>query len=348
MITKSKKVLKNIVKVISIIAIGILMFNIVTYIMMPEWVNAGDVTLTMRGFYNEPKNSMEVVFIGDSNVYRGVSPMVLWERSGITSYTYSTPEQGLNVSYYLLKEYFKYQNPKIVMLDTNEAFNNSHMQESNVRKAFDNMKLSKNKLDAINDPNFNMSNFEKLSYIFPILRYHTRWNNLNANDFKRITLQYDSVYKGYQPSKSVKAYSQEVDYMEELDNVKMSDWQVAYLEKIIELCKTHNSELVLMKVPCIDTWSLDRNQEMQKFANEHNLKFLDMNVENTVDINWKNDSEDGGNHLNIYGAEKVSEYLNNYLKSNFNLTDYRNDSNYESWNDNLEKYKSDVEKVKNN
>jgi hypothetical protein len=344
-----KKIFKNkFFKIFLFIFIGILIFVILSNILLPEWVTNGDVTLTMRGFYNEPKNSIDVVFVGDSNVYRGVSPMVIWEDSGITSYTYSTPEQSLYLSYYLLKEYFTYQNPKIVMLDINEAFNSKDMQESNIRKAFDNMKLSQNKIDAMNDPVFNLSDFDKLSCFFPILRYHSRWDKLNWNDLKRLTLEYDSIYKGYLPSKTVKAYHQEVDYMEENDNVQITDRARYYLEKIIELCNENNSELVLMKIPCIDTWSLDRNVEMQQFANEHNLKFVDMNLENTVDINWDTDSEDAGDHLNIYGAEKVSEYLNNYLVKNFSLKDYRQDENYASWNSDLEKYKSDVEAVKNN
>ena len=59
----------------------------------------------------------------------------------------------------------------------------------------------------------------------------------------------------------------------------------------------------------------------------------DMNLlPDQVGINWKEDTRDGGDHMNIYGARVVDKFVANYLKKNFILPDHRKDTAYASWN----------------
>ena len=48
-------------------------------------------------------------------------------------------------------------------------------------------------------------------------------------------------------------------------------------------------------------------------------------------LNWDEDTQDKGDHLNVYGAEKVTSYLGNYLEENYELEDHRNDPAYEEF-----------------
>ena len=62
------------------------------------------------------------------------------------------------------------------------------------------------------------------------------------------------------------------------------------------------------------------------------LTYIDMNLfPGLVGINWKTDSLDYGDHLNLSGAEKVTKYLGKYLAENENLTDHRLEEAYRSW-----------------
>lgn len=336
---------KKIVRVILFLLIGILLFHIISTILLPEWVTAGDVTLSLRGFYQEKRNSIDVLFIGDSNVYRGVSPLAIWKEQGITSYDYSSPKQNLLLSYYSIKECLKTQKPKVIMLEVNQAFYEENPDEQSVRKVIDNMKLGTNKWQAINEPEFSHTNLEKLSYIFPIIRYHSRWDKLTDKDFARIKLSYHSTFKGYLPTKQIRPYQKKLDYMKKGESQEQIGQKAKiYLDKIDSLCKQNNIKLVLMRIPEIESWSWEKNQDMTKYAKEKQLDFLDMNIEEGIHINWETDSEDAGAHLNITGAEKVSAFLGKYLKEVHHLEDHREDNKYETWKQALEEY----EKMKQN
>ena len=68
------------------------------------------------GFYSLDNNTLDVVFIGSSNIHCNVNPNVIWHEYGITSYDYSCDQQELGTSYYYLQQVFETQSPKVVFL----------------------------------------------------------------------------------------------------------------------------------------------------------------------------------------------------------------------------------------
>lgn len=48
-----------------------------------------------------------------------------------------------------------------------------------------------------------------------------------------------------------------------------------------------------------------------------------------VGIDYNTDTYDAGLHMNLAGAEKLSGYFGQYLKENYELTDYRDDPQYQ-------------------
>lgn len=71
---------------------------------------------------------------------------------------------------------------------------------------------------------------------------------------------------------------------------------------------------------------------MSDYAAKKKLPFLDMNLlEKELNMDWDRDSRDEGDHLNTYGAEKVSRYLGDYLKANYGLTDHRKGEGAKRW-----------------
>ncbi len=60
-----------------------------------------------RDMYIQPKNSIDVVFMGSSHVHCDVNTALLWEKYGIAGYNYSGAEQPLWITYYYLKEICK-------------------------------------------------------------------------------------------------------------------------------------------------------------------------------------------------------------------------------------------------
>lgn len=65
------------------------------------------------------------------------------------------------------------------------------------------------------------------------------------------------------------------------------------------------------------------------YAEKTGILYLDLNLSDSeLQMDWSRDSKEQGDHLNVYGAIKVSRYLGKYLKSNYNLPDRRMDKEF--------------------
>lgn len=343
-----KKNIQIVIKIICFFTIGILLFYMATKILIPKWISVKEnrMTYIVKGFYKEPKNSLDVVFMGNSDVYRGISPITLWDEYGIASYNYVSAGQRMWTAYYMMVECLKYQTPDLIVLNMDSAFNESPSSESNYRKVFDNMKLSKNKITAITDPVYKNKNADLIGYLFPLYRFHSRWSELETRDFSRAFENNRFAYKGLDLITTSKPYTKgnymERDHSKEVIGEKCSK----YLNKMIDLCKEKNIELLLIEVPSADSWSQDLSDKTAEFAKEHDLEFIDLNLElDEIGLDWKTDTVDEGDHLNVYGAEKVSKYLGNILKEKYNIPNRKEDAKYANWYEDSKIYHADKEKL---
>lgn len=343
----NKKTLK---RVIIFIIIFIILFLFVNKLYNPvgttgEW----KPSFTIIDYYKQSKDTVDVLFIGSSNVYADVSPLEIYGRTGTTAYSFATPEQKVWTSYYMIKEALKTQKPKVIFLETGEFFSDQNDQkEASQRKAIDTLKFSQNKIDMMNDKVYNFSFFDKLSCIFPVLRFHSRWSNLGWTDITKFYNTDEYSYKGYILDKSVKSYTDKREEEDTTNLLQMPDTVKNYLEKIIELCEENECELVLMSMPTPKAWSQEKHDDIETYALQNDLNFIDLNTDDNIYINWEEDSSDGGLHLNIYGAERVGEYLATYIDENYELPDHRNDDSISTnWDSLLEKYNDNKETLKN-
>ena len=100
-------------------------------------------------FYDLEKNSLDVVFLGNSHVYNGINPAVLYKETGLKGF-------DMFVSYHLFKEMLKTQSPSVVVLDTYALHLDLTDKEESLRStyykmAFDDMRLSSNKIEAVRE-----------------------------------------------------------------------------------------------------------------------------------------------------------------------------------------------------
>ncbi len=57
----------------------------------------------IAGFYKEPKNSLDAVYIGSSTCYAFWNPMTAWNRHGIAVYPYASNAQQFVAAEYLIR-----------------------------------------------------------------------------------------------------------------------------------------------------------------------------------------------------------------------------------------------------
>lgn len=340
-----KSSIKNLLKFTIFIFITLFLIYIIGIILTPETISKSGLqgqTITTKGYYELPPNSIDVLFLGDSTMLNAVSPMELWNKYGIVSYNNSVSSVRTYGTYYLLKDALKTQTPKLVVIDSDTMFYKYNFNEPHQRAHIDHLKDPYIKFELINDKNYPFSFMDKISTYFPLFRYHSRWSEFKFKDLKKINKEYYSITKGFVMASSVKPSTNADTYMNEYDDkIQFENNSYEYLEKIYEYCQEKNITLMIMQLPNSRDWGKTQNKLIQEYADEHNIKFLDFN---TFDfgLNWDEDTKDAGAHLNVLGAMKLNEYLAEYLKNNFDLPDHREEELYANWHDDFKLYEKEL------
>ena len=117
------------------------------------------------------------------------------------------------------------------------------------------------------------------------------------------------------------------------------------MEIIISLCKQNGAELLLLGTPSPLNYNYRRHNSIDVYAKEHDLEYLDMNMKlKEVEIDWNTDTLDKGDHLNLSGARKVTQYLGGFLVKQYALPDHRGERFYTAWMKEAEDYTKKMEK----
>lgn len=308
------------------VSIAILIILLLQSLLMPKYMTAIPEGNLVREYYNEVKKH-DVIFIGDCEVFSNFSPVTLWEKYGITSYIRGSAQQLVWQSYYLLKEMLTYEKPKVVVFNVLALKYNEPQKEAYNRLTLDGMKLSPIKLEAVKASMMEDESF--ISYVFPILRYHSRWSELTAEDFKYIFKRDTVSHNGFLMRVDVKPVTT-VPEGRKLADYQFGENSYAYLDKITKLCKDNGIELILIKSPSIyPYWYKEWDEQMVAYAEKNNLRYINfLDLTDEIGIDYSTDTYDAGLHLNLSGAEKLSDYFGRILKDEYGLEDHRNDEEY--------------------
>ena len=336
---------KRIISIAVATLITVLILALMQPLVRPKYIDNPEGRLV--GEYYAEAGGHDVVFIGDCEVYESFVPAVLWEKYGISSYIRGSAQQLAWHSYYLLEETFEYEKPSVVVFNVLALKYGEPQSEAYNRMTLDDMRTSRIKLDAINA---SMTEDEKLlDYIFPLLRYHSRITELEADDFKYLFRSPESVsHSGYLMQKGIVPMTEEQTPSKPLriDEYDLPDTAMEYLEKMRVLCESNGAELVLIKAPTNTQkywWYDEWDSDVREYAEQKNLvyyNFID-DVEK-IGIDYMTDTYDEGLHLNVYGAEKMTEYFGNILVNNHGLASPSHTvAETLAWQERVEKYKEE-------
>lgn len=275
------------------------------------------------GFLTERENSMDYVVIGDSETYSSMSPMRLWRDYGYTGYICGTPSQHLEDTLGYLQQFCENQKPKLVIFEANALYRSSGFQDDFYRVVY--------------------RNVEK---VFPIFEYHNRWKELSFRDIGKVNYTWRNYLKGFLPTFVSKPWEGGNSYMKKTPDLReIPKVNRYYFGKIAEFCKDNNLPLLITNVPNPVNWRYAKHNSVQLLADKYGLEYFDMNLHlEEINIDWKKDSRDGGDHMNLYGAAKVTDFLGKYMAEHYSLPDHRGDEAYSSWDKDLEKYEKQIEK----
>lgn len=333
--------MKKAIKVIIILIIFICIFAFLNMLFKPKYATSLVEGSMICQYYDEPKDH-EIIFIGDCEVYANFSPMAMYEESGIKAYVRGSSQQLIWQSYYVLEETLKYEIPKIVVLNINSmryGKDSDKVNEAYNRLMIDNMKWSDTKIMLIKESMTKDETF--MSYVFPILRYHSRFDELTNEDFEYLFKNKKNTYNGFLINKGVKPVAN-LPTKRRLASYEFPKENYEWLDRITDLCKKNDIKLVLIKAPSVyPYWYDEYDENIEKYAKNNNLDYYNfLDVTDEIGIDYNEDTYDGGLHLNLSGATKLSKYFAKILEERYNLTDYSKDLVYE---EKLEKYNKEIE-----
>lgn len=340
--------IKKVLKTIVFLAIGSMMFFWVQDILILDDFGGGTPEKAIAGYDAVESNTVDVLIFGASHPEFGISPMQLYENTGIVSYNLASGAQPIEISYYFLKEALKKQTPKIVLLDPGDLFSDKDdIYNGAWRNVFDKFPLDDVKLELAMDYGSRNGGDGFLSVFFPIISYHDRWNQLTKNDFAPHWK--GMYYTGGQLLVSVvnptAATVGEMEYnlqrfrsdgggntvtvsngIETTSNdnsalflPEISEAKWSYLSKFKELCENVGAELLLVKIPTLREhwnggWNSEYSAVLKEYAAAEDITFIDLSCDYDL-VNYMTDTYDAGRHLNCRGAEKVTAFLGDYLSS---------------------------------
>ena len=295
-----------------------------------------------KAYRGEPRDSIDTVFIGNSDIYRAISPVDLFHQTGITSAIAGRPNKQLSEVPGDIRDILRYQNPKTIVLETDCMFSGTN---PGFKKGISPLEAEAAKVDvagqapskatnadvagqapskATNAPQQNI--FAKckallqegdsaflaaLNYKFPLVKYHDNWKHLKLMTFLQPRGKYHFSNKGMAYANTVKAYPFGNEYMQ-LSGGKhamLSEEKLDQFQKIYDLCDRNGIRLVLLTVPSANTWNKGKSDTVKQLAKKYDLTYYDYNRQLPAGFNWVTDSKDGGNHLNYAGASAVTKDL---------------------------------------
>lgn len=275
-------------------------------------------------FYKE--DEWNVVFFGTSQAYCTFDPAV-FDEYGLKTYNRGRQQQTMNYTYYYIKDALEVADIDVVVVET-FAFNydegDDRFQGPGIREStLGDMRYSQTKVEAIMDCVEEEAQFE---YLMPLDKYHGNWEKWDFTSLEKIK---ETVFNPYYVESSErgfhgwgqKTYFTYPDW-EELrsgETMPVYSENLRYLEMIHELCKEHDTELLLVRgpLPCYDKVIKQTNTVME-WAEDRDIPFINfMQIYDLIQLDLSSDSIDEGAHLNADGAMKVSEFLAKYILKNY-------------------------------
>lgn len=247
---------------------------------------AGIQDYTASGFLAEPENSLDMVILGDSIPLCAFSPQAIAGQTGISGYVCATTGQTLPKSETFLREFFRRQSPKLVVLEANHLY-----------KEFSD-------LDAAT---------EALYRSVPLLRYHDNWKFLKpAQSLAPVRYTVRIPEKGYY-EKEETVPGENGDYMSSFQGfAEIPENAQRIVRALSALCERQGARLLLLSAPSAANWNNASHNAVEALAEELGVSYVDMNLEE-VHIDWTQDTPDAGDHLNGSGAQKASRWLGEFL-----------------------------------
>lgn len=251
-------------------------------------------------YLQEPRNSIDILFLGSSLVYCDVIPAVIYEETGLTAYVLAGPEQTPAITLNYLKEALRTQHPSLVCLEVTGMLFDRYMGYSRANIAYMPY-CSLNRLEATlrgAEPE------SRAGLLFPLYDYHDLWTGLPMLFQPRPDEMRDPL-AGYTRMDTA-APQDGLRVREAVPGEDVFQENVRYLQKMQEVCRRAGAELVLYEAPVCESIPPEWLERIETAAGEAVTDYSKALTELELDL--QTDFYDYL-HLNHTGALKFTKRL---------------------------------------
>ncbi len=327
----------------------VIFMGINTFMRSPEDRNKVQAERRYDELYTDPKDTWEGVLIGASMVDRAWAAPYAWDQYGMTVYALGMDAYPFMMTDYVLDEVLTRQDISFVAVEMHCLCSGSlERDETQIRWTTEYIRSPLIKIKSILHA-FSYSDewhpgtiptdmTTRLSYFFPVIKFHTRLTNGTYTkwDYDVGQTNMKGVFRGTYYA-SVTPIT--LEPFEEIGT--LNEEQTALLDEIIAYCADKGIELVFYSTP--GESGEEDNLEINaigRYAEEKGCLVLNFNEEAVLEASDVDADTDFINrlHMNALGARHFTDYFSEWLHENLDLEDHRGEEDYASWDSAWSKY----------
>lgn len=294
---------------------------------------------TIRGFYEEPKGSIDLLFVGGSHANAAFSPTRMFEQEGFTSYVLYSWGQPIWASYHYLKEGLKTQKPRVVVLDAfGLTYGHTYMTDEQINSTSDQYSMlirpGLNRLQLALAMSACQTNHRPFTDYASLFQYHNRWKALTEKDWLWFLPDERTTNKGYGPGYTIEPFAPQTMPPDTAENDLMEPQCEAYLRRFFALAEREGFSLVVAALPYECTAEeYGIYARAARLCAENGVPFLnyfDPATAAEAGFDWADHMAEHA-HVNYRGAEAISAHIAAWLAGRYALPDHRADPAYADW-----------------
>jgi len=283
-------------------------------------------------FHNEPKDSLDMVIIGSSDVYTGYSAALAYQETGIKSYPYTLSGSTCLVWETMIRDILRTQSPDVILIETFGAcYSDKHLSGTSPEtyKLFDTLPISIFKLRKSIEVADYFDDTDALSLFMPFIKYHEKYGLYPSNLKHRLYLQRQkrTPLKGIHNTASIfEIGNMHIDLSEEDRTKELDTISQKSLYDFMEYCKTIDSEVVFINFPTLAKKEGSymhkkclRANKVGEIVRENGFDYINLQrMTREIGIDESRDFSDIG-HSNVYGQTKITKSICKILKEKYGL-----------------------------
>ena len=278
--------------------------------MVPKYV--GRSTTAVEGFY-KLDDELDVLFLGASQMFCGIDAQQL-TADGISAYDLGANVQPFVMTKYYLRFATELKTPKLVVVEVSSIFNDDKdFTDAQISWTYSPTRNDKYKWESLLETLGGDKLKAFILMFFPLIEYHSRWSELNPDDFLYYLADFDYSTRGFLSREAIEPQTIKY-YMEDSDDYSIPENTKENIAEMKKICDENNIKLIFAKIPAA-SWSKKQSDLVQSYMDSEGYVFFDYNRElNEIGIDSQMDFYNM-NHLNDSGAKKVTRYLEPLLES---------------------------------